>query len=109
MTQAISIKIMSLWDCSLHEYSVLTDRVDPKEILDQVFLHQQDDDKMVPNLPSLSAGDVVIMDQVAFLCAGSGWAKLELVTFLKWLNSTPTHRMLDAGRLRVPRDSYPTV
>ena len=92
----MTITVMSLWDASMHEFSAVVDNIEPKEILEEVFIRQQDDHKDIPEIPSLSSGDIVGINGALYLCKASGWEKMTNETLVKWLSSSSSQRKFSA-------------
>ena len=92
----VTITVMSLWDSSMHGFSAVVENLKPEEILEEVFARQQDDHKDIPEIPSLSSGDIVGVNGKLYLCKASGWEKMNHETLVKWLSSSSSQRKFSA-------------
>lgn len=75
------------------------------DLLDEVFSLQNDRgpglDKKIHNLPSMTAGDLLVIDGKTYLCASFGWASITDEQVKTW-NRMGTRERMDWAR-RVSR------
>lgn len=67
---------------------------DAIDALDRLFHSQQDDRKPFPWLPSMSAGDVAVVNGKPWYCRACGWLEITTGEFLCWLRTDRRDRGL---------------
>ena len=75
-----------------------SDKADPLELLDEIFALQNAEgnpsgNKILPNVCSMTAGDMVLLNNQAYFCASIGWIKVDkIATINAWFSASTIQR-----------------
>ena len=79
-----AMTVIEQWKGREYELTFESENETVLEVLDYAFFLQQDERKPVADMPSMTAGDIILHDDLWWMCSAIGWTEMTDEEVSKW-------------------------
>ena len=87
MLRQHTMTVVEQWKGREYKMTFETEHATVLEVLDHAFFLQRDERKPVMNMPSMTAGDIILHDYLWWMCSAVGWTEMTNEEVAKWKES----------------------